>query len=110
MTSDTGILSWALFEDALQSVRVNAPRSSDKEARALANDIWEEKYFKLDLYDIDDKQLTAAEAIGLWVSEDYPCNECKDYLYNEYWPKDVTIASSLVRPVISEDGTSKKTN
>ena len=32
------------------------------------------------------EQLTAAEAIGLWMREGFPWRECKDYLYNEFWP------------------------
>jgi len=82
----TGSISWAIFEDVLQAVRANAPGSSDKETQALAQAEWEERYFKLDLHEIDGEQLTAAEAIGLWMSEGHPWRECKDYLCNELSP------------------------
>ena len=86
VTSDTGIISFAIFGDVLQAVRDDAPGSSDKEVQALAQAEWEERYFKLDLYDIGDKQMTAAEAIGLWMSQGFPWSDCKDYLYNELLP------------------------
>ena len=85
MNSVTGSISWDIFENVLQAVRANAPGSSDKETQAMAQAEWEERYFKLDLYDIDGKQLTAAEAIGLWMREGYPWSQCRNHLYNECW-------------------------
>ena len=86
VTLGTGVISWAIFDDVLEAIRVNAHRSSDKETQALAQAEWEDKYFKLDLYAIGGEQLTAAEAIGLWTRKGYSWRECKDYLYKKFWP------------------------
>ena len=86
VTLGTGVVSWAIFDDVLEAIRVNAHRSSDKETQALAQAEWEDKYFKLDLYAIGGEQLTAAEAIGLWIRKGFSWRECKDYLYKKFWP------------------------
>ena len=86
VTLGTGVISWAIFDDVLEAIRVNAHRSSDKETQALAQAEWEDKYFKLDLYAIGGEQLTAAEAIGRWIRKGFSWRECKDYLYKKFWP------------------------
>ena len=79
-------MEWVLFEDVLMEAREYAKTTAYGEApETRANRMWENDCYGLELFTVEGRQATQAEAFEVWARQGYSSNECK-----RHWPAGAT--------------------